>query len=72
MKIRLPKIKLNSGRQLILLVSILVIIGIIWASVSMSANNRMVESVEVSYFERVEPIMKEDALLKDCIQPMAH
>ena len=30
----------------------------------MSANNRMVESVEVSYFERVEPIMKEDALLK--------
>ncbi len=64
MKLKRPNIKFTRGKQLVLLAAILIILGVVWASVSNSANKRIVQSVVISYYNRQEPIMQETALLK--------
>ncbi len=64
MKLKLPNIKFTRGKQLALLAAIIIILGVVWASVSNSANNRIIQSVTISYFDKQEPIMQETALLK--------
>ena len=60
-----PKIKITRGRQLLLLIVIASIIGIVWVSVSYSAKNRVVSSIEIRHVSSDSiPLMNDDILLK--------